>query len=55
LLKGRRAVLRDIRYGKYAGRVVARVYTADGRDVARALLDGGLVRPYRGRRRRPWC
>jgi endonuclease YncB( thermonuclease family) len=55
LLKGRRAVLKDIRYGKYAGRVVARVFNRDGVDVGKALLTAGLVRAYRGRRRKPWC
>ncbi len=55
LLKGRRAVLREIRYGKYAGRVIARVFNLDGVDVGRALLKDGVVRAYRGRRRKPWC
>jgi micrococcal nuclease len=55
LLKGRRAVLREIRYGKYAGRVVAKVFNREGVDVGKALLKNGLVRAYRGRRRRSWC
>jgi len=47
--------LRDIQYGTFAGRVVARVETADG-DVTRPLIDAGLGRPYNGRGARPdWC
>ena len=55
LLRGRRAILREIRYGKYAGRVVARVFNRDGVDVGKAMLRDGVVRSYRGRRRKPWC
>jgi endonuclease YncB( thermonuclease family) len=47
--------LRQIRYGKYAGRVLARVAAADGRDLSRALIAERLARPYNGGRRRPWC
>ncbi len=48
-------VLRDIQYGKYAGRVVARVGTANGGDFSQALLEAGLGRLYRGGRRWSWC
>jgi endonuclease YncB( thermonuclease family) len=48
-------VLRDIHYGKYAGRVVARVETEDGEDCAGLLLAAGLGRPYAGGRRADWC
>ena len=48
-------VLRDIKYGKYAGRVVARVETAEGDDYAGLLLAAGLGRPYAGGRRADWC
>ena len=47
--------LRDIRYGKYAGRVLARVETAGGEDLGRGLLAAGLARPYAGRARTSWC
>ena len=47
--------LRDVRYGKYARRVVARVETEAGEDLGRALLDAGLARPYGGGRRLSWC
>jgi len=52
---GGRVMLRAIRYGKFAGRVVARVTDAEGRDLGRALLDAGLARVYDGGRRLPWC
>lgn len=52
---GGRVVLRDIQYGKYAGRVVARVETPAGADFAEALLRAGLGRPYDGGRRPSWC
>ena len=48
-------VLRNIQYGKYAGRVVARVQTPDGEDFSMALLKAGLGKPYNGGRRRSWC
>jgi len=48
-------ILRDIQYGKYAGRVVARVLTPAGRDFSQVLIKAGLGRPYNGRRREPWC
>ena len=52
---GRPVTLRDVRYGKFAGRVVARVRTADGAPLAEALIRAGLGRAYDGRRRLPWC
>jgi len=55
LLVGNRLQLVDVHYGKYAGRVVARVLTEDGRDVAKILLEEKLARPYGGGRRAPWC
>jgi micrococcal nuclease len=47
--------LRDVRNGKFAGRVLARVETAAGQDLGQALLNAGLARPYGGGRRSPWC
>ena len=47
--------LRDVQLGKYAGRVVARVTTADGEDVAAALIGAGLARAYDGGARSGWC
>jgi len=48
-------LLRDIRFGKYAKRVVARMEAADGRDCASALIGIGLGRAYGGGKRRSWC
>lgn len=45
----------DVTADKYGGRVRARVETADGADLARALLASGLARPYGGGRREGWC
>lgn len=47
--------LTDIRYGKYAGRVLAHVATAAGVDVATALVARGLARAYDGGTRPGWC
>ena len=47
--------LHAIQYGKFAGRVLARVETSAGDDLGTALLDAGLGRPYRGKRRQGWC
>ncbi len=52
---GGTVVLRRIHYGKYAGRVVARVTSQDDKDFSKALLRAGLGRAYKGRRRVPWC
>ena len=48
-------VLHDVRYGKYAGRVLARIENAGGMDLGRSLLAAGLARPYAGGRRGSWC
>ena len=47
--------LHDVRRGKYAGRVVARVILGDGTDLADALITAGLGRPYDGGARDGWC
>lgn len=47
-------VLRDIRYGKFAGRVLARVESG-GEDLAGLLRAAGLARAYGGGRRGSWC
>ena len=54
-LNGGQVRLSHIQYGKYAGRVVARVHAPDGADLSAALLQAGLAHPYKGRKRRPWC
>ena len=45
----------NIASAKYHGRVLADVAAPTGLDVARHLLEKGLVRPYAGGRRDPWC
>ncbi len=47
--------LEDIHYGKYAGRVLARVRLADGSDLGSALIAAGLARRYEGQTRPNWC
>ncbi len=55
MLVGDEVVLTDIANDKYGGRVDAVVTTADGRDVAAAMLASGLARPYDGATRGDWC
>lgn len=54
-LAGRSIALRQVRLGKFAGRVVARVELDDGQDLSVMLLQAGLARPYDGRKRADWC
>jgi micrococcal nuclease len=51
----RHVMLRDVQVDKYGGRVVARVVTDAGEDVAGALIGAGFARPYGGGTRLPWC
>jgi len=55
MISGGPVRLSAISGGKYFGRVLADVTTADGDDVARRLLGRELVRPYRGKARAGWC
>jgi len=50
-----RVMLRNIHYGKYAGRVLARVETSGGEDLNTLLLEAGLARAYDGGKRLSWC
>ena len=55
-IAGGDVTLRDIRYGTYAGRVVARVSAGGEPDLGEMLLASGLARTYAGRGPRPdWC
>lgn len=48
--------LRNVRPGKYQGRMVAEVFTASGVNVGAALLAAGLAEPWDGTGARPeWC
>jgi micrococcal nuclease len=51
----RRVSLLDIRYDKYGRRVLARVITPEGEDLAESLIRAGLARPYGGGARAGWC
>ncbi len=37
------------------GRVIADVFTEDGRRLADVLIEAGLARPYDGSEREGWC
>ena len=52
---GQTVRLADVRHGKYAGRVVARVALGNGQDLAVQLIAEGLGRAYAGGRRGSWC
>lgn len=52
---GATIVLTRIEGGKYFGRVVADIATADGRALGPEMLAAGLARPYAGGRRQDWC
>ena len=47
--------LTRIENDKYAGRVLADVITDAGTNLGAAMLESGLVRPYDGGGRDPWC
>lgn len=50
-----KVMLRDVSTDKYGGRVVARVFTPDGVELAQAILTAGLGHPYFGRTKEGWC
>lgn len=54
-VSGGPVTLSAVEGGKYHGRVLADVTTAEGRDVSGALLRTGLARPYGGAKRGTWC
>ena len=47
--------LSNIEYDKYGGRVIADVADTAGNDVGAQLRKLGIVRPYDGGERQPWC
>nr|HMQ58310.1 hypothetical protein [Rhizobiaceae bacterium] len=51
VLAGDHVELTDIGGGKYYGRVLAKVESGDGVDLAQAMLQRGLARPYSGQKR----
>lgn len=50
----KKAELKDVQLGKYAGRVVAKMFV-DGRNLADILIEKGMARPYDGGKRESWC
>jgi endonuclease YncB( thermonuclease family) len=52
---GGEVVLRRIRYGKFAGRVLADVQSPAGEDLGTLLRVAGLAQAYAGGRRATWC
>ena len=53
-LAGKQVLLDRFGRDKY-GRLLVRVRTPQGEDIAGRLIREGLARPYAGGRRRPWC
>ncbi len=49
------AYLADVGRDKFGGRVLGRIISADGRDLASRMLADGHARTYGGRRRQSWC
>lgn len=44
----------DIKWDKYGGRIVAKVFV-DGQDLSKLLIDNNLARPYFGDKKQGWC
>jgi len=47
--------LEHVKYGKYAGRVVADVKLEGGNNLAEKIISQGLGREYHGGKREGWC
>lgn len=55
LVQNGKVRLYNVRFEKYAGRVLADVETADGKSIGQHMIDQGLVRAYHGKKRQSWC
>jgi len=55
LVLGETVFLQNIKYGKYAGRVVADVKLKGGSSLADKIINQGLGREYHGGAREGWC
>ena len=53
-IAGRPITIRNVRHGKYAGRVLAEVWI-DGKRLAHHMIDTGHGRIYHGGKREDWC
>lgn len=52
---GDQVILKNIKLGSFAGRVLADVYLIDGRSFADVMISNGLARVYDGGKREGWC
>ena len=52
---GKQVTLVNVKKGKYAGRVVARIRLDGGSDLTEILIRANHGRPYDGGRRQGWC
>lgn len=48
-------IVYDIKYGKFAGRVLGKVRTNKGIDYGTALIAAGHAKEYHGEKREAWC
>jgi len=55
LLRQPQVTLRNIRRAKYAGRVIAEIWTAQTGNVSAKMLSAGFAHAYSGRARQRWC
>jgi len=55
LILGKVVFLENVKYGKYAGRVVADVKLESGDSLAEKIISQGLGREYHGAAREGWC
>lgn len=55
LIADKKVRLYNVRYEKYAGRVLADVETIDGVKISDYLIEKGFARTYHGEKRKPWC
>jgi len=55
LILGEVVQLENVKYGKYAGRVVADVKLEGGDNLADKIITQGLGREYHGGARAGWC
>ncbi|MGB0681348.1 MAG: thermonuclease family protein [Magnetovibrionaceae bacterium] len=56
LIEGQNVTLSDIRYGKWAGRVVADINGPNGKPIAASLIESGNAVVYDGTSKRgDWC
>jgi endonuclease YncB( thermonuclease family) len=55
LILGEVIQLENVKHGKYAGRVVAKVLLDGGESLAEKIINQGLGREYHGGAREGWC